>query len=65
MKKASRTFQYGEHQLTLETGRIARQAKGSVLVRMGNTVVLAAVTVGEPREGINFMPLTEIGRAHV
>ncbi len=58
MKKASRTFQYGEHQLTLETGRIARQAKGSVLVRMGNTVVLAAVTVGEPREGINFMPLT-------
>lgn len=45
--------------ITLETGKIARQASGAVIVRMGDTVVLAAV-VGDKkvREGIDFFPLT-------
>ncbi len=44
--------------LKIETGELARQASGSVLVTYGETVVLAAVTVtGEPREGIDFIPL--------
>jgi len=43
---------------TLETGRVARQANGSVLASQGDTVVLVtAVTSGEPREGIDFLPL--------
>ncbi|HMM44100.1 MAG TPA: polyribonucleotide nucleotidyltransferase [Candidatus Macondimonas sp.] len=52
-------FQYGEHEVTLETGRIARQATGAVLVSMADTVVLVTV-VGrtEPSPGIDFLPLT-------
>src|ERR1700752_2968101 len=38
-----KTFTYGSHQVTLETGEIARQAHGAVLVTMDDTVVLAAV----------------------
>lgn len=44
--------------LTLETGRMAEQAGGAVLARYGDTVVLAAVTSSEPREDIDFFPLT-------
>jgi len=45
--------------LTLETGKIARQASGSVVARLGNTMVLAAVTVAKkPLEGADFFPLT-------
>ncbi|HEY3415698.1 MAG TPA: polyribonucleotide nucleotidyltransferase, partial [Armatimonadota bacterium] len=45
--------------LNLETGRLARQADGSVLVRFGDTVVLAAATMSNtPREGIDFFPLS-------
>ncbi|HYY89355.1 MAG TPA: polyribonucleotide nucleotidyltransferase, partial [Chloroflexota bacterium] len=45
--------------LTLETGRVAGLADGAVLVRYGDTVVLAtAVSSAEPREGIDFFPLT-------
>lgn len=45
--------------LSIETGRVAKQADGSVLVRYGNTVVLAAATMANtPREGIDFFPLT-------
>ena len=52
-------FQYGEHEVTLETGRIARQATGAVLVSMADTVVLVTV-VGrtEPSPGVDFLPLT-------
>ncbi|MGB5233995.1 MAG: polyribonucleotide nucleotidyltransferase [Candidatus Macondimonas sp.] len=52
-------FQYGEHLVTLETGRIARQATGAVLVSMSDTVVLVTV-VGrkEPSPGVDFLPLT-------
>lgn len=39
----TKTFQYGEHQVTLETGRLARQATGAVLVTLGKTTVLCTV----------------------
>jgi polyribonucleotide nucleotidyltransferase len=46
-------------ELILETGRVALQASGSVLVRYGDTMVLATATASaEPREGIDFFPLT-------
>jgi polyribonucleotide nucleotidyltransferase len=49
----------GGRTLTLETGRIARQAHGAVLVRYGETVVLVAVVTGPPRfEDIDFFPLS-------
>jgi len=44
--------------ISLETGRIAKQAAGSVVVRQGDTMVLVAVCTAEPREGIDFFPLT-------
>lgn len=45
--------------LTLETGHLAKQASGSVLVRYGDTVVLVTATGSkEPREGVDFFPLT-------
>ena len=45
--------------LTVETGRLARQAGGAVLVQFGETVVLVTATAsGSPREGIDFFPLT-------
>ncbi|MCE1230080.1 MAG: polyribonucleotide nucleotidyltransferase [Firmicutes bacterium] len=48
----------GDAPLTLETGRIAKQAAGSVIVRQGDTMVLVAVATADPREGIDFFPLT-------
>ena len=58
MTKISRTFQYGKHHVTLETGEIARQATGAVIVRMGDTVVLVTVVIQkEVKEGRNFFPL--------
>nr|WP_320132703.1 polyribonucleotide nucleotidyltransferase [uncultured Holophaga sp.] len=44
--------------ISIETGRVAKQAAGSVIVRQGDTMVLAAVCCAEPREGIDFFPLT-------
>jgi len=53
------TFQYGPHAVTLETGRLARQADGSVLVAMGDTaVVVTAVGRKEAQPGKDFFPLT-------
>ncbi len=49
----------GGKQLTFETGRLAKQAHGAALVRSGDNVILAtAVANQEPREGIDFFPLT-------
>jgi len=54
-----KSFQYGEHTVTIETGEIARQASGSVLCSMGDTVVLiTAVAKKEADEGRDFFPLT-------
>ncbi|HQY53867.1 MAG TPA: polyribonucleotide nucleotidyltransferase [Dokdonella sp.] len=59
MAKVTKTFQYGNHQVTLETGEIARQASGAVIVRIGDTVVLVtAVGAKSAREGQDFFPLT-------
>ena len=49
----------GGRTLTIETGKIAKQANGSVLVRYGDTAVVVAVTgTDTPREGVDFFPLT-------
>jgi len=49
----------GRHTLSIETGRMAKQADGAVLVRLGDTVVLAtACAQKEPRVGVDFLPLT-------
>jgi polyribonucleotide nucleotidyltransferase len=54
-----KTFPYGEHQVTIETGEIARQAGGAVLVSMAETVVLvAAVAKTEASDERDFFPLT-------
>ncbi len=59
MAKVTKSFQYGSHTVTLETGEIARQASGAVVVSMGDTVVLVtAVANKNVREGIDFFPLT-------
>ena len=57
--KVTKTFQYGQHQVTLETGEIARQASGSVLVSIEDTVVLATVVARkDAKPGQDFFPLT-------
>ncbi len=49
----------GRHTLSIETGRMAKQADGAVLVRLGDTVVLAtACAQKDPRVGVDFLPLT-------
>ena len=59
MAKVTKSFQYGNHQVTLETGEIARQASGAVMVSMDGTVVLVtAVAAAKAREGQDFFPLT-------
>jgi polyribonucleotide nucleotidyltransferase len=55
----------GERDLSVETGRVAKQAHGSVIVRYGDTMVLiAAIGASSPREGIDFFPLTVEYREH-
>ena len=58
MKQIVQTFQYGEHEMRLETGRIARQATGSVFASMGETVVLVTVVAARESSGRDFLPLT-------
>jgi polyribonucleotide nucleotidyltransferase len=48
----------GSNTLTIECGKLAKQAQGSALVRYGDTVVLATACTADPREGIDFFPLT-------
>ncbi len=57
--KITKSFQYGQHTVTLETGEIARQAGGAVLVNVDGTVLLVtAVAAKTAREGQDFFPLT-------
>jgi polyribonucleotide nucleotidyltransferase len=57
--KITKTFQYGSHQVTLETGEIARQATGAVVVSVDDTVVLATVVARkDAKPGQDFFPLT-------
>ncbi len=52
------SFEVGGRTISIETGRLARQADGAVLVRIGDTVVLATAVVSDKaREGIDFLPL--------
>ena len=54
-----KTFTYGQHTVTLETGEIARQAGGAVIVNMDDTMVLATVVAAkEAKPGQDFFPLT-------
>ncbi|MGN6374416.1 MAG: polyribonucleotide nucleotidyltransferase, partial [Sphingomonas sp.] len=56
-KKVS--IEWGGKTLTLETGKVARQADGAVIATLGETVVLAAVTAAKNvKEGQDFFPLT-------
>ncbi len=59
MSLVKKSFQYGSHQVTLETGEMARQADGAVLVTMGETVVLVtAVAKKQADPGKDFFPMT-------
>ena len=59
MNPTKKTFPYGSHEVTIETGEIARQAHGAVLCTMDDTVVLAAVTAAKhAKPGQDFFPLT-------
>jgi polyribonucleotide nucleotidyltransferase len=57
--KVTKTFQWGQHTVVLETGEIARQSGGAVLVNIDDTVVLATVVGAKnPKPGQDFFPLT-------
>ncbi len=59
MNPIKKTFQYGAHQVTLETGEIARQASGAVIVNMADTVVFVTVVGSKTADpGRGFFPLT-------
>ena len=58
MKPLKKKFQYGNHEVILETGQIARQANGSVLVNMDGTVVLTTVVAKNDGQSRDFFPLT-------
>ncbi len=58
-KKITKTFQWGQHKVTMETGEIARQASGAVLVDIEDTVILATVVAAKnAKPGQDFFPLT-------
>ena len=57
--KVTKTFQWGQHTVTMETGEVARQSSGAVMVSMDDTVVLATVVAKtEAKAGQDFFPLT-------
>jgi polyribonucleotide nucleotidyltransferase len=59
LAKITKRFQWGSHQITLETGEIARQASGACIASMGDSVVLATVVaMKEASPGRDFFPLT-------
>ena len=57
--KVTKTFQWGNHQVIMETGEVARQSSGAVIVNIEDTVVLATVVAAKnPKPGQDFFPLT-------
>ena len=59
MNPTIKEFQFGDRSVRMETGKVARQATGSVLVSIGDTVVLTTVVgANGPRPGADFFPLT-------
>ena len=58
-KKVVKTFQWGNHQVTMETGEIARQSGGAVIVNVDDTVVMGTVVASKSaKPGQSFFPLT-------
>ena len=57
-KSETVTFDFGGRPMTIETGRLAKQAAGAALVTYGETAVLVTATHADPRPGIDFFPLT-------
>jgi polyribonucleotide nucleotidyltransferase len=59
LSHSKKSFQYGDHTVTIETGELARQADGAVLVTMSDTIVLVtAVGMKKAAPGRDFFPLT-------
>ena len=59
MKQIKKSFRFGDHEVTLETGEMARQATGAVMVNMDDTVVLVTVVgAKQATSGQDFFPLT-------
>ena len=59
MSAVAKSFQWGDHRITLETGKIARQATGAVMAHMDNTTVLCTVVgMRDAKPGQPFFPLT-------
>ncbi len=58
MNKVVKTFQYGQHEVRLETGATARQAHGAIIASMGDTVVMVTVVARKEYKGHDFLPLT-------
>lgn len=59
MSKITKTFQYAQHQVRIETGEIARQADGAVMIAMGDTQLLVTVVAAKSaKPGQDFFPLT-------
>ncbi|OGH21316.1 MAG: polyribonucleotide nucleotidyltransferase [Candidatus Levybacteria bacterium RIFCSPLOWO2_01_FULL_38_13] len=58
MEKTSKSIELAETLLTLETGELAKQATSSILARLGDTMVLSTLVVGQVREDIDYFPLT-------
>ena len=55
----SKEVEIGGKKLSIETGKLAKQANGSVMIRYGDTMVLvAAVAASEPMENVDFFPLS-------
>ncbi|HYO63749.1 MAG TPA: polyribonucleotide nucleotidyltransferase [Pyrinomonadaceae bacterium] len=64
-KYLKEAIRVGDRELSVEIGRVAKQADGSVVIRYGDTMLLvAAVGANKPREGIDFFPLTVEYREH-
>lgn len=58
MSKVVKTFQYGAHEVRLETGAVARQADGAVIASMGDTVIMVTVVGRREKGHLDFFPLT-------
>ncbi|NBV29019.1 hypothetical protein EBS02_08415, partial [bacterium] len=58
MAVVEKTFQLGDHQISLQTGLMARQATSSVVARMGNTMVLVTLVAQSSKEARDFFPLS-------
>jgi len=58
VNKAAQSFEYGQHTVRIETGALARQADGAVLVTMGDTIVMVTVVGRREKGHLDFFPLT-------